>query len=139
MNLEELADDAKKENIIAIAASLSKVDGSVDALELIYLLKLGFSMGVSDERVREIMSLENPKMHVPASEQERMTIFYYLVFLIKADKRIDPREEELLHHYGLKLGFNHLMIENVIRILKKNAAVKLDPNVLLNEIKKYLN
>jgi len=139
MNLEELADDAKKENIIAIAASLSKVDGSVDALELVYLLKLGFSMGVSDERVREIMTIDSPKMHVPPSEQERMTIFYYLVFLIKADQRIDPREEELLHHYGLKLGFNHLMIENVIRILKKNVHRALGPDDLLNEIKKYLN
>lgn len=139
MNLEELADDAKKENIISVVAQMSKVDGKLHPNELIYLLKLGLSFGLSDETVREIIIKEENFIFIPKLEQDRITILYYLIFLMKADNEIQKNEEHLLHHYGLKLGFSPLMIENLIRVVKANLEVKLTPNALLDEIKKYLN
>ncbi|MFT6336385.1 MAG: uncharacterized membrane protein YebE (DUF533 family), partial [Halioglobus sp.] len=118
MNLEGLADEAKKENIVSTVALMSKADGKIHENELIYLLKLGLSLGLSDEKVRDIINRDEKFIFVPSSEQDRVTILYYLIFLIKVDGIVDEKEEDLLHHFGLKLGFNPLLISNVINIVK---------------------
>ena len=139
MDLEGLADDAKKENIVAIVTQMSKVDGLVHENEFIYLLKLGLSLGLSEGKVREIVSSKEKFLFVPKSEQERVTILYYLIFLIEVDGVIDKTEEDMLHYFGLKLGFNPLLINSFINIVKSQSGEKIGSNALLNEVKKYLN
>ena len=139
MDLEGLEDDAKKENIISIIAQMSKVDGRIHEYEVIYLLKLGLSLGLTDEKVREIIISEEKFLFIPKSEQDRVTILYYLIFLLKVDGVVNKKEEEMLHHFGLKLGFNPLLIGNIIDVVKGQNGEELLPNALLNEVKKYLN
>ncbi|MFT4534429.1 MAG: hypothetical protein ACJA1A_000283 [Saprospiraceae bacterium] len=139
MDLEGLEDDAKKENIISIIAQMSKVDGQIHEYEVIYLLKLGLSLGLSDEKVREIIISDEKFLFIPKSEQERVTILYYLIFLLKVDGVVNKKEEEMLHHFGLKLGFSPLLIGNIIDVVKAQNGEELQPDTLLNEVKKYLN
>lgn len=139
MNLDELGDDAKKENILAIIVAVSKVDGGIHENEMLWILQLGFSMGMNEEEVREITIKDDPSLFIPSSEKERMTILYYLVFLIKVDGRITEEEKNILHHFGLKLGFNHLMVANIIRVVQANIGQKLPPDAIINEVRKYLN
>lgn len=139
MNLEELSDDAKKENILAVILKMSKVDGVIHDNEMMYIIQLGLSMGVKEEAIRKIAHTSFDELFIPSSEYERMTIFYYLVFLMKIDGEVTDEETELLHHFGLKLGFNHLLIENVIRVVRANLGKKLPPNALIEEVRKYLN
>jgi len=139
MNLEELGEEAKKENILAIMISMSKVDGIVHDNEMIYILQLGLSLGMKEDQIREISMSNKPSMFIPSSETDRMTIFYYLVFLIKVDGVISKEEEDMMYHFGLKLGFNHLMVSNIIRVIQANLGSKLPPDAILKEIRKYLN
>ncbi len=139
MNLDEFADDAKKENIVAIVAMMSKIDGKIHENEFVYLLKLGESLGMDAESVRRSMAIKEAHMYIPKSEEERITILYYLIFLIKIDSKVENEESDLFYFIGLKLGFNHLMIANFIKIVKSNIDKKLPPNVLIEEMKKYLN
>ena len=139
MNLDELGEDAKKQNILSIMLSMSKVDNVIHDNEMMYIVQLGLSMGMTEESIREIARGKSPNLFVPSSETDRMTILYYLVFLIKIDGIISEEEKELLHHFGLKLGFNHLMVANIIRVVQANLGQKLPPNALIEEIRKYLN
>ena len=139
MNLEELGEDAKKENILAIMMTMSKVDGVIHENEMIYILQLGLSLGMKEEDVRAISMNNKPSMFIPASETDRMTIFYYLVFLIKIDGVITEQEEDMMYHFGLKLGFNHLMVSNIIRVVQANLGRKLPSDAILKEVRKYLN
>jgi hypothetical protein len=139
MDLEGLADEAKKENIIAVVTQMSKVDGKIHENEFVYLLKLGLSLNLSEEKVREIINSEDKFIFIPKSEQDRVSILYYLIFLIEVDGEVDKNEEDMLHHFGLKLGFNPLLIANVIDIVKSQIGEKIAPDAFLNEIKKYLN
>lgn len=139
MNLDELGEDAKKQNILSIMLSMSKVDNVIHDNEMMYIVQLGLSMGMTEESIREIARGNSPNLFVPSSETDRMTILYYLVFLIKIDGIISEEEKELLHHFGLKLGFNHLMVANIIRVVQANLGQKLPPNALIEEIRKYLN
>ena len=139
MNLEELGEDAKKENILSIMITMSKVDGVIHDNEMMYILQLGFSMGLSEDEIRSVAKSESPSMFVPASEADRMTILYYLVFLIKVDGIISEEEKDMMHHFGLKLGFNHLMVANIILVIQANIGKKLPPDAILKEVRKYLN
>ncbi len=139
MNLDELGENAKKENILSIMISMSKVDGVIHENEMLYILQLGLSLGMSEEKVRDISMEENPALFVPSSEEDRMTIFYYLVFLIKVDGKISEEEQDMMYHFGLKLGFNHLMVSNIIRVVKAHMGQKLPPDAILKEVRKYLN
>ena len=139
MNLDELGEDAKKQNILSIMLSMSKVDNVIHDNEMMYIVQLGLSMGMTEESIREIARGKSPNLFVPSSETDRMTILYYLVFLIKIDGIISEEEKEMLHYFGLKLGFNHLMVANIIRVVQANLGQKLPPNALIEEIRKYLN
>ncbi len=139
MNLEELADEAKKENIISVVSLMSKVDGKLHENEIIYILKLGLSFGLTDEKVREIIMEDDAFIFIPKTEQERMTVFYYLIFLAAVDDEIQKEEEYILHHFGLKLGFNPLMINNIISLVRSKVGERILPNMILNEAKKYMN
>ena len=139
MSLEELGEEAKKENILSLMISMSEADGVIHDNEMMYILQLGFSMGLTEEKIREIAGSEKSSLFVPQSEADRMTIFYYLVFLIKVDGEITKDEKNMMHHFGLKLGFNHLMIENIIRVVEASLGKRLHPNAILREIKKHLN
>ncbi len=139
MNLDGLDEDAKRENILSIMITMSKVDGVVHDTEMLYILQLGFSMGMTESEIRNISATDNSSIFVPSSELDRMTIFYYLTFLIKADGEISEEEKEMMYHFGLKLGFNHLMVSNIIRVVQANLGRKLPPDAILKEVKKYLN
>lgn len=134
-----MGDDAKKENIIGIVAQMSKADGKISANEMVYLLQLGESLNVDAEKVREILYEDDVQLFVPPAEVDRMTIFYYIVFLMKVDGKIEESEKNLLYHLGVKLGFNHLMISDVVNVINKYINQKMPVDAILNEVKKYLN
>lgn len=139
MNLEELEDEAKKENILSILLTMSKADGELHDNELMYIIQLGLSLGLDESSIRGIAHNDHRHIFIPTSEIDRMTILYYLVLLIKVDGKVTMEEKELLHHFGLKLGFNHLMVENIIRVVNANLNRRLPQDALIKEVRKYLN
>ncbi|MEM9549494.1 MAG: hypothetical protein AAGA77_26220, partial [Bacteroidota bacterium] len=139
MNLDDLGGDARKENILAIMAAMSTADGTFHENEMVYILKLGLSLGMTDEQIRDVTINNNPTLFVPSSEAERMEILVYLVCLIRIDGDITEEEKEMLYHFALKLGFNHLLVSNIIRVLHANKGKRLPPDAILKEVKKYLN
>jgi len=139
MNWENMERDALNENLLKCLIAVSKADDNVSDHEIIYVLKAGLSMGIPKSTITRLWQEPKEKLIIPKSEQERMTILFYLIFVIESDKNISTKEEETIHHYGLKLGFNHLMIDDFLRVVK--AKLKDDNEVLdlLKEVKKYLN
>ncbi|MEE9439309.1 MAG: hypothetical protein V3V14_09945 [Saprospiraceae bacterium] len=139
MNFEELAEEAKKENVIMLLVNMSKTDGHLHENELAYILKASLSMGINIKRVSELVVESNDYMYIPKSEMERMTILYYLIFLMRIDGEIQDKEEEMFHYFGVKLGFNPLMIGDVLKVVSTNLNTKLPLDAIINEMKKYLN
>ena len=139
MNLEELGEQAKKENILSILIQMSTVDGDISNNEMAYILQLGFSLGLDEESIRSVSKERDVHPFIPTAEQDRMTILYYLIFLIRVDGQITKEEKEMMHHFGLKLGFSPLMVENIVRVAEANLGRKLPADAILNEIKKHLN
>jgi len=130
----------KSEELLSILIQLSKADSYFDEFEFAYLLKVGKHIGLEDELVETmIKSSKVMPLTVPKDEQERITIIYYMLFLMRVNQDINNDEKELLHHYGFKLGFSAGMIDDFIRVIEEHKIGKVDKDTMLDIIRKYQN
>jgi len=82
---------------------------------------------------------DNYKLIPPPPEEERMQILYYMLFGMKTDGIIHPNEENIVYDAGINLGFNEMMLRDMISVLKKHLYKKMPAHKLIEIIKKYMN
>jgi len=130
----------KSAELFSALIQLSKADNYFDQFEFSYLLKVGRHIGL-DDMVVETMIKKNTKLPltIPKDEKDRMTILYYMLFLMKIDNVISEEEIELVHHYGFKLGFSSEMLSEFIAVMEKNKFKKVEVRDLIEIIRKYQN
>lgn len=138
-DFEKMEDEVKKENIIRALKNMTVTDGKIDDEEVAFMIQVGLSMGMEEEALRELMQDTNQDLYIPANEMERMTILYYLIFLVRADHEIQEEEKRLLFHYGHKLGFREEMVQHMIAVLQEHQGKNIPDSELINKVKIYLN
>ncbi len=130
----------ESEELLSALIQLSRSDDYFDEFEFTYILKVGRHLGVHDDKVENmIKSSLDLKLQIPKDEKDRMTILYYLLFLMKVDNIIHEEEKAMVHHYGLKLGFSQTMINEFISLMEKSGTENLDTEEMLTIIRKYQN
>ncbi len=133
-------DIEQRKSIIALLFKLAKSDHSVSNIEKLYLRDIANSMGVDSFSIDEV--LENPEAYPlksPLDERERMTILYYLLFMMRVDGRIEKGEEKLIYEASFRLGFNEKLTEDLIGVMKTYLNKEIPPDVMLKQIRKHLN
>lgn len=132
-------DDDLKSSILNVLIELSRVDNEVSGKELLYILDIGKLYNVDQEEIRKLLYEPKGPVVIPTSEKDRMTILYFMLFLMKMDGKVLPQEENIIFHYGFKLGFNESLIREMIVVIKEHLGKKLPPDELIKRVKKYLN
>ena len=128
------------EELLSILIQLSKADSYFDEFEFTYLLKVGKNIGLEDEVVETMIKSSTVlPLTIPKNEKERITIIYYMLFLMKVNHVIKSEEKELLHHYGFKLGFSAGMIDDFIKVIEGHKAEQINKDLMLNILRKYQN
>lgn len=129
-----------KKSIIALLLRLQHADTEKSLREFAYIHKVATHLGLNENEVLEIeQDLSSYPLKPPSDERERMTILYYLLFLMDIDGHVSREEEDLLKEFGLRLGFRTSLTAELINEIKEHAASKVPPNALLEHIRKYLN
>lgn len=129
-----------KKSIIALLLRLQDADTEKSIREFAYIHKVATHLGLKADEVLEIeKDIASYPLKPPSDERERMTILYYLLFLMDIDGTVSREEEDLLQEFGLRLGFRTSLTAELISEIKKHAASKVPPNALLEHIRKYLN
>ena len=129
-----------KRSIIAMLLRLQASDKSTHLYEFAYIHKVASHLGLSEQDVTSVeQALDHYPLHPPSNEKERMTILYYLLFLMEIDGDITKEEKLLVEHFGMLLGFRIAMTSELIEVVKSYKRRKLPPDALLGQIKKYLN
>lgn len=126
--------------IYALVYQLIGADEHINHNELRYTRDLAVALELSPLETQKIIA--NPhayKFSPPPLEHDRMRILYYLLFGMQIDGNIDPKEENLLYNFGLRIGFNELMLEEMILVMKKYLKTKLPDDALVSIVKKYMN
>lgn len=133
-------DIEQRKGIIALLFKLAKSDNSVSNIEKLYLRDIANSIGVDSFSIDEI--LENPEAYplkTSLDERERMTILYYLLFMMRVDGRIEKGEEKLIYEASFRLGFNEKLTEDLIGVMKTYLNEAIPPDVMLKQVRKHLN
>jgi len=131
---------SQKENLLKLLLKLSFADNQLSESELIYILHVGRSIGIDEEKIRALsLTVQEIELVIPKKEQDRMSILYYLLFLMKIDKQVDEAEEKVVYHYGFKLGFQESMVRDMVTLIRNNPDEKIPPKGMIDIIHKYLN
>ncbi|MEZ4931807.1 MAG: hypothetical protein R2788_06790 [Saprospiraceae bacterium] len=134
---EELA---MKRYIISLLIKQAQSDGDFTNLEKKYLVYAATSLHLSDAELAAIRRApENYAIAPPPDESKRMTILYYLLFMMKADQKVELEEEVLCHQVGFQMGFRQEMISDLIQLMKQYLLEDIPPNGMLEKVKPYLN
>lgn len=131
---------ARNKAIIAMLVNMAEVDNDLDLVEQQFIMDIAYQIGLNGDEIEDVFS--NPDQFVlkpPKYDEERMTILYYLLFTMRIDGKIMPAEEELCYKAGLRLGFNHEMVEELIQVMKNYLYEEIPSELLLDAIRKYLN
>ena len=138
MNSESKAD--LKRSIIAMLLRLQASDHTKHMNEFAYIHKVASHLGLSEGDVLSVeAALHKYPLSPPSDEKERMTILYYLLFLMDIDGDVSVEEEQLIEHFGMLLGFRIAMTSEMVAVVKSYKKRTLPPEALLGQIKKYLN
>ena len=130
----------QKQSIIALLAQMADADNKIATLESKYIQDVANRMGLSEEEI--ITTLQDTSRHSlkpPVEERERMSILYYLLFMMRVDGQIEAKEEEFIFKVGLNLGIQHGLTRDLIGVMKKYLNEDIPPEAMLEQIKKYLN
>lgn len=126
--------------LVSVLIKLSKSDNYFDQFELAYILKVGHHLGLDNDVVEEMINKNNhAKIEIPESEQDRMTLLYYLLFLMKIDTIVSDEEKEMIHHYGFKFGFSKPMLDEFISVIEAHKFKKVPPEKMVQIITRYQN
>ena len=139
MKWDHLNDRQKSIQIINLLRLLSLSDGVLNHSELNFIREVGVSHGMSiDDVDNALVELDNTVI-MPTSEQDRMSLMYYMIFMMKADKHLGEDEEKLIYHYGFKLGFRESLMREFIKLAKQYLHTGIPVKEMLDKIKKFMN
>jgi uncharacterized tellurite resistance protein B-like protein len=85
---------------------LAEADGRDHVNEENFINHVAVRLGLTEEDVVRIdKHPENLTFAFPRDEQARMNLLYHLLFLMKIDGSVGPKEKRLCHEIGVLLGF----------------------------------
>jgi hypothetical protein len=125
---------------IAMLIEMVTIDNRIDPIEKKFLADIARQLGLLPDDIAAI--IKNPEkfaLKPPASEEDRMRILYYLLFMMRVDGKIPQEEEKLCYKAGLKLGFNEQLTGDLIGVMKTHLNEEIPPEAMINVVKKYLN
>lgn len=134
------SEERLKKSIIAVLLRLLHIDKNTSSSEFAYILKVAFNLGLTKADVDNVeKNIESYPLKAPANEQDRMTILYYLLFLMEIDGKVSKSEEIFVQEFGFKLGFRTTLTAELIEVIKEYASKRLPADAMLNRIRTYLN
>ena len=127
-------------NLIALLFKLSDEDQGTGLIERNYIIYVAGELGIDLHQVEEIeKDFKNYEMTIPENEVQRMTILYYLLFLIKIDSQVSDKEIKTVKEFGFKLGFRSRLVDELTALMKEYEGETVPQEAMLEKIRKYHN
>ena len=114
---------------------LARIDGMVAEEEKALLERISRRIGLTDEQVKEVKDDSNSyPMIPPVSREERYERLIQLVQMTCVDGEIDPKEDVLIHRYGIALGFTQERLDEKYPIILDKVKSGMALNDILDSI-----
>lgn len=127
-------------NTLLLLLALTNADAKCTINEQKFIVDIATQLGISTEELTQLQkSFKHFKIEIPESEQERMTILYQLLFLMRIDAEIASPEKEMIHQIALKFGVHPDLTNDLINVMTEHLQKNIPIDALLLQIKKYMN
>lgn len=127
-------------NTLLLLLALTNADAKCTINEQKFIVDIATQLGISTEELTQLQkSFKHFKIEIPESEQERMTILYQLLFLMRIDAEIASTEKEMIHQIALKFGVHPDLTNDLINVMTEHLQKNIPIDALLLQIKKYMN
>ncbi len=112
---------------------LARVDGKIDDSEVKLLSRIASRLSLTKEQVSEIINNPNSyPMIPPTSSEDRFDRYIQFTHMMVIDGEVDPSEENLLHKYGITLGFTEEQLSEYTPVILKDAIQGVDKRDILD-------
>lgn len=129
-----------KKSLLAVFVQLAKSDNDIDDSEIQFIEDIREKLGISKEDLKEIWDNHDQyPLEPPKSERHRMTILYQLLYLTKIDGVVTQEEEHFVHTTALRLGISGQLTADLLHIVKNHIGTSIEPEMLLDTIRKHMN
>ncbi len=126
--------------ILAYLFKVMASDQEFHSREESYIQYVAKELGMIEPEIEEVRkNYQSYVFDTPRDEQSRMITFYYILFMMRADRVITPEEIAKARMYGFRLGFNELLTDDLIKVMIDYANERLPANIMVEKIKPYLN
>ena len=140
MSFPDKNDVRIKESYLALLILMGKADQKLDSYEKNLITSVGHRLGLSYQRIEEISYDPNRYIDLlPDTLDERISQFYYILYLMGIDGKISPEETELCKKIGLRLCTNPDLVNDLIVIMTNHLNKKIPADELILAVKKYFN
>lgn len=132
--------EAIRNTKIRMLIYLSRADDRHHPMEDRMIREVGNMMGFSDTEIETIRHEPSQEpLEIPKREEDRLRIFYHLLFLMRIDSEVSPTEMEVCRQLGFQLNLNPFLTDELIRLMAEYAHEKLPADAMLNLVRKYQN
>ena len=140
MSFPDKKDERIKKSYLAFLILMSKADNVIQPSEDLLINNVGKKLGLSDLNTEQIkLQPEKYITILPDTLDERIAQFYYLLFLMGIDGKLDKQEVELCKHIGLRLCPNPDLVDDLISIIAEHLNRRIPAEKLIMAVKKYFN
>jgi hypothetical protein len=128
-----------KYSLIALLFKTAQVDNNEHVNELAFIKDVANKFSISNQQLIEIKHAKNLSLTLPKTENDRIYFFFHCLQLIELDKKITTNEIDFIKKIGFKLGINPLLTNDLIALYINHMGKSINPKVVEEIIKKYLN
>ncbi len=140
MSFPDKNDQHIKETYLALLVRMSEADGKMITTEEHFILSVGSKIGLQKSTIIDIY--KNPQQYIddlPDSLDERISQFYYILYLMGIDGNISPEEIELCKRIGVRLCPVPDLVDDLIQIMMEHLDKMIPADILIKTVKKYFN
>lgn len=120
-------------NLLEVATS----DGSLDGIEVDFLLSLAGRFNISEQELREIK--DHPSLveyNPPTADRERFDHLYQLVSMMMVDGKVHEKELEICKNFAVKLGLRPEFVADMIQVINEDEKRETPTEVIISKLLK---
>ncbi len=133
---KEEQNESHLKNLILMARS----DNDIDKSEVEVIFKIGLDRGITEERVKELLSSKvRSELVVPEHDHERFDQIYDLTMVMLADGIIEDDEMDFCTDFAGKLGFRKTISWLLILMVLEGIEKGVDKDWIFDRCRVYFN
>jgi uncharacterized tellurite resistance protein B-like protein len=133
-------DDNIKKSYLLMLIKIEEADKRIDINEEAFIEYIAGKLGLTENDIKEIR--QNPRkfeFKLPDNVNDRLRIFYNLLYMMGIDGEIEEEEKEMCRKLGFRLCINPVLMDDLIDIMVRNLNKRIPEDEMLKAVKKYLN